>query len=292
MSVTNVKLRGKLKSGHWRRISSASWRPLEDSTVTAILELPVTDVKTFLKKQSLESGVKLTMTHYVGFILGKVFAMYPNLNVLVRHDELFQREEVNLSFLVAGGRSNQASEDLSGVTLKNIDQMSLIQIGALLQHKAHDAREGLHESAKIQKEPFGGIKSLVSRLPWPLRRLGLRLTGLILFQFNLWKNFFGLERDAFGVAMITSVGMFGIKLALPRIYPFSGNVLMVCLGAAHAKPWIKDGQIVSEEVVNLAFAVDHRVIDGFGGAQILKTFEELFLNFGDIKKSKLHEQTL
>jgi len=277
---TNVSVGGKRTSSTWRKISTASWRPSEDSTITVVLELPVSDVKKFLKNESLSSGTRITLTHYVGWVLGKVMGLYPEMNVLVRRDQIFFRKEVNFSFLVASGRANHDSEDLTGVLVRNIDQKSLAEIATVLDGQARAVRDVESE----ESEPFAGLKGIVAKLPWPLMRYGLRLTGFILFQLNLWRRFFGLEKDAFGSCMITSVGMLGLKLALPRIYPFSGNVLMVCVGAVHEKALVISGKVEVGEVINVAIAADHRVVDGYGGAQILRTFESLFLSMGDLNK--------
>jgi pyruvate dehydrogenase E2 component (dihydrolipoamide acetyltransferase) len=88
----------------------------------------------------------------------------------------------------------------------------------------------------------------------------------------------GLERDSFGAAMITSVGSLGISFAIARIYPFARTPMMVCVGAVQPRALIREGVVVAGNGITITFTVDHRVVDGVEGAQILKTFQEFFLS--------------
>ena len=66
---------------------------------------------------------------------------------------------------------------------------------------------------------------------------------------------------------ISNLGMFGIDSFDAVINPPHGAILAV--GAGTKKPIVDDDQIVVAQVMTVTLSVDHRVIDGALGAQLL-----------------------
>ncbi|MEM9446334.1 MAG: thiamine pyrophosphate-dependent enzyme [Verrucomicrobiota bacterium] len=67
--------------------------------------------------------------------------------------------------------------------------------------------------------------------------------------------------------VLTSMSAFDIPRAIPVIVPPS--VATLFLGTPDPKLEIKDGEVMSHEVVNLSLTIDHRVINGGGAAAFL-----------------------
>jgi hypothetical protein len=67
----------------WRRISLASWSVTADSSIVAILELDADPALQYIARAS--SVAKITMTSYVGWILGKVLKKHPLFKVAFKH---------------------------------------------------------------------------------------------------------------------------------------------------------------------------------------------------------------
>jgi pyruvate dehydrogenase E2 component (dihydrolipoamide acetyltransferase) len=66
---------------------------------------------------------------------------------------------------------------------------------------------------------------------------------------------------------ISSLGTLGGLLATPIInFP---EVAILGVHKIKATPVVRDGQIVARDVMNLALSLDHRVVDGYEGAQFL-----------------------
>ena len=59
---------------------------------------------------------------------------------------------------------------------------------------------------------------------------------------------------------ITNVGPFGIDGAVPILPP--GTAAIVAVGQIAPQPWVRDGEVVVRQVVELSVAFDHRMIDG------------------------------
>jgi pyruvate dehydrogenase E2 component (dihydrolipoamide acetyltransferase) len=67
--------------------------------------------------------------------------------------------------------------------------------------------------------------------------------------------------DMLGTTLtITNVGPFGIDGAMPILPP--GTAAIVAVGKISPQPWVADGAVVVRQVVELALAFDHRMVDG------------------------------
>ena len=71
-----------------------------------------------------------------------------------------------------------------------------------------------------------------------------------------------------GSFAISNLGMFGIENFDAVINPPHGAILAV--GAGIPTPVVEDGQVVIRTMMSMTLSVDHRVIDGALGAQLLE----------------------
>ena len=75
---------------------------------------------------------------------------------------------------------------------------------------------------------------------------------------------------------ISNLGMFGIKEFTAIINPPEAAIFAV--GAAAPSAVVRDGEIVTRNVMNVTMSCDHRVIDGATGAKFLQTFKQMLEN--------------
>ena len=74
-----------------------------------------------------------------------------------------------------------------------------------------------------------------------------------------------------GSFSISNLGMFGVKSFDAVINPPQACILAV--GAAEARPVVRDGAIVPATVMTCTLSVDHRVVDGAIGAELLRAIK-------------------
>ena len=75
---------------------------------------------------------------------------------------------------------------------------------------------------------------------------------------------------------ISNLGMFGIEEFTAIINPPDACILAV--GGINQVPVVKNGQIVSGNIMKVTLSCDHRVVDGVTGAEFLQTFKGLMEN--------------
>jgi len=75
---------------------------------------------------------------------------------------------------------------------------------------------------------------------------------------------------------VSNLGMFGIDEFTAVINPPEAAIIAV--GAAQAKPVVRDGEVVVRQIMRVTMSCDHRVIDGATGAKFLQTLKKILEN--------------
>jgi pyruvate dehydrogenase E2 component (dihydrolipoamide acetyltransferase) len=70
-----------------------------------------------------------------------------------------------------------------------------------------------------------------------------------------------------GTITITNVGVFGIDTGTPILNP--GEAAILAFGVIREQPWVHEGKIKVRHVTTLALSMDHRLVDGALGSQVL-----------------------
>lgn len=257
MITRNVHLLKPRRLSAWRKISLGTWRPNGDSQVYC--EIKVNAEPALKKMAELNAGSdrKITMTHYMGKVMGKVLAEVPDLNAVVRLGNIYPRRDVDIFFHVV-----YEETELSGVVVRNIDQKNLTEISAELTKTASVIRSG-------EDQGFKKIKKSWDFIPAFLARPVLDLIGILSYGFNINIKGAGIPKDCFGSMMITNIGSLGFSSAFVPISPYTYTPLILALGKVAPTPVVlRDGSIGVETQVSLCFTFDHRVMDGARGAKM------------------------
>jgi pyruvate dehydrogenase E2 component (dihydrolipoamide acetyltransferase) len=266
----NVELGEPLQLSRWRKISISSWKVTRDSSVVTMLELDVEPALRYLATLQSQTTEKLTLTHFAGYVLAQVFRLHPETNCLYRWGRLYPRKTIDICFLVASGKKGvEGKEDLSGHVVRETDRRGVIGIA-----------EDLHPQSRVMKAgkdtTFKGIKASIGSFPHFIRAFLVASADFIMHALNLWSPILGFSQDAFGTAMLTSVGSLDIEFAIARIYPASRNVMMVSVGAVREKPIVRDGKVIVGKQLKIVFTGDHRIVDGLHAAYMLRDYKRFF----------------
>ena len=74
-----------------------------------------------------------------------------------------------------------------------------------------------------------------------------------------------------GSLSVSNLGMYGVRDFQAVINPPQASILAV--GAGELRPVIKDGALASATIMTVTLSIDHRVVDGALGAQLLQAFK-------------------
>ena len=253
----------------WRRMAAVAWSAPDDPTIYGTIDLDMTEALEFLRQESERTGEHLTVTHLVTKAIADTLAEHPECNCVIRRGRIFERDDIDISVLVAvppEEASHEQEADLSGAVVRKADQKSIAEI-------AREIREGARKVRKREDPLLARTKQLFDLMPPVVMGPLLRLVARLQYDFNLDLSALGIPNDPFGSAIITSVGVLGISEAFPPLLTFTRVPAILAVGAVEDKPGVRDGKLMVTPSMRVAATFDHRVVDGFQGGKLAKTFK-------------------
>jgi 2-oxoacid dehydrogenases acyltransferase (catalytic domain) len=243
----------------WRKLAGSAWGPPMDPQFYGDLELDAGGLLSYIDEVRRLVGVHLTVTHLVGRAVAHGLAVVPELRIRLARGREYERESVDVFFIV----SAEGGQELTGVKVHGADRKSAVEI----------AREVSSRCAAIEAgdDPeLGRGKALLTRLPPGMLRVALHLGARLTSDLNLDLSRFGMPRQAFGGAMITSVGMWGVTHAYSPLAHYYRVPLLVLVGAVRKMPVVVADEVVVRPMLTVTATFDHRYVDGFHAAQFAR----------------------
>jgi hypothetical protein len=240
----------------WRKLAGSAWgRPL-DPQFYGDLDLDASEMLRYLEQVRSATGEHLTVTHLVGKAVAHGLTVVPQLRVRLARAREHERESIDVFFVVA----TAGGQELTGVKVRGADRKTALEIGRELAQRSAAINAGTDPE-------LGRGKALLARLPPAPLRLALRAGAWLTSDLNLDLTRLGMPRQAFGAAMITSVGGWGITRAYSPLAHYYRVPVLVLVGAVRPLPVAVAGEVVVRPTLTLTATFDHRYVDGFHAAQ-------------------------
>ena len=94
MIHTNIEYVGELPHNTWRKIAINTWKPDYGGKILSRVELNPEPAFKYLEKLNESSDEKVTLTHYLGGVMGKLQEEFPLLRSTVRGKRIYQRKKL------------------------------------------------------------------------------------------------------------------------------------------------------------------------------------------------------
>jgi hypothetical protein len=104
----------------------------------------------------------------------------------------------------------------------------------------------------------------------------LRLITFLTVTLNLDLRRFGMPKDPFGGAVVTSLGSIGLTSAYVPLVAYSRAPIVVAPGLVSDEPVVEGDRVVPGKVMVLNATLDHRVIDGAHAAALARALRDVF----------------
>jgi pyruvate/2-oxoglutarate dehydrogenase complex dihydrolipoamide acyltransferase (E2) component len=258
--MPSVELHKYSKPALWRRMALINWGHPSDPQVYGRMEVDMTMAMNFARKESARTGIRITETHLLLRALALCLKEYPDANVIIRWNRVYSRKRVNIFCQVAvpGERP-----ELSGVLVRDADAKDPAAIAREVQEKAAAIRKG------TDRELVRTLR-LLDRIPGFFYGPMLRLINFFQYTLNFDLSRFGIPKDPFGGAAVTSLGSLGVSEAYAPLPPITRMPIVVSVGKIEKKPVVRNGQIVIRPMCVLCTTFDHRMMDGYRAAKLAK----------------------
>jgi hypothetical protein len=250
------KLRG------WRKLAGSFWGPPNDPQFYGDLELDAGTLLEHLHLLRERTGTPVTVTHAIGRAVAHGLDTVPELRVRLARGREYPRESTDIFFIVA-----TESGELTGCRVDAANEKSLVEVAEELRSSRQSISSGADES-------FGKAKKMLDLLPPRLLRSAMNLSAWLTSDLDLDLPTLGLRRQAFGSAMITSVGMWGIARAYSPLAGYYRVPVLVLVGAVTQRPVAVAGQVVIRPMLTLTATFDHRYADGYQAARFAQAVQE------------------
>lgn len=245
----------------WRRIATGVWRWPTDPQIYGRLEVDARPLLAAIDDVRARTGEKVTITHLVVRALARALKHAPDVNTRVRFGRFVPRSSVDVFVIVTTG----AGKDLSGVKVARADTKSIVEVAREAAGGAKGARAGAGSD-------LDRAKRMLEALPLPVLRVVLRVAAFLTVNMGLDLGRFGMQRESFGSAMVSSVGMFGIREGWAPLSHLYRVPLLVLVGEVRPAPWVDDGAVTVCPVLPITVTIDHRWVDGHQIAELQKEF--------------------
>ncbi len=247
----------------WRKLAGSTWRAPLDPQFYGDLDLDAGAMLAYIDRVRHATGVRITLTHLVGRAVAHGLSTVPELRIRLARGREYDRESIDVFFIVAaeGGR------ELTGVKIANVDRKPAVALAEEVIRRCSAIASGTDPE-------LGRGKTLLTTLPPRPLRWALRVGAWLTSDMNLDLSRLGMPRQAFGGAMITSVGSWGIARAYSPLAPYYRVPVLLLIGAVGERPAAVNGEVVVRPMITLTATFDHRYVDGFHAAGLARAVGE------------------
>lgn len=251
----------------WRKTAVAIYKQPSDSKTYGTFEIDFDNALAFIKKKK-NQGVKLTVTQLLASALGKSLEIdVPEVNCYIKRGNIFPREDVSIFISV---NINEGKE-MGGFVIRNMENKTVTDI-------SNEMKERVEKSKKKKDKGAVKNKNLLSRIPWPFRRMVFVLIKFITVNLGLSIKFLNVSPHSFGSAMISNIGTHGLQYGFAALFPASNIPIVLILGKLEPRPVVRNGKIVIRNILPLSATLDHRIIDGGQGGKVAKALTKYLSN--------------
>jgi pyruvate/2-oxoglutarate dehydrogenase complex dihydrolipoamide acyltransferase (E2) component len=251
-----------MRATGWRKIATSVWGWPNDPQIYGKIEVDAQPVLDAIQELRERSGVRVTATHLVARAIAIALRDNPAINTRLVRGHFLPRESVDVFVIVSAG----GGTDLSGVKLRRADEKTAAEMAAELEERVATARTGGGELARAKK--------LMEALPPTVLGAALRLAAFLTADLGLDLKGLGMPKEAFGSAMITNVGVFGIQEGYAPLSPIYRVPVIVLVGEIERRPWAVGDEVRVHPVLPITATIDHRWVDGAGIAGLAETFRK------------------
>lgn len=255
----------------WRKISVGMWKRPSQPTIYGFETVDVEALVDYLDEVAEASGEKVTLTTFLVKAMSDTIAEYPKLNSIVIGNRVLQRENIDGFCQVAVADESGGSADLSGVKLRNSDELSLPEIASKLHRRAEQVRRGRDDEVEQ-------TKSMLDKIPPMLLPKLMRVVDILTYAVPFDLSRFGVRNDPFGSFMVTNCAPFDIKLGFAPLVPFARTPLVVLPGVIEDHAFVYDGEVVVRKGCQISFTADHRCFDGLQIGQLVRSMRRRLNN--------------
>ncbi len=265
--MPNVELTPQKNVSAFRKIAFGTWQDAYDPSIYGSMRIRMDNAMAYLHKFREKTGRKLTITHLTTKALALALAECSEANAVLRWNNLYLRKSIDISVLVVIEDKGQI--DLSATKIENADKKSLVEIIDEINASATKIRNK-------QDETLEQTRQTMRLVPAILMNWLLKIIAFLSYTLNLNLRWAGIPKDAFGSAVVTSIGSLGLDIGDVPLVPYSRVPIFIAPGEVTDEPVVENGKIVPGKMLTMSATLDHRIVDGKHASIMSKVLRAVF----------------
>ncbi len=252
-----------------RRIMPFLMKGRNESLVFYEQKLQVDKVWKFLEDYARQTGLRVTILHYIMWRVAQVLHLRPGLNRFVAGKRIYQRKDIWINFSMKKEKVD-GSPIVVG-KLKVDPFWSFDELIKRVEEVINRGRSGGRSASDVEMDLVFMLPNfMVSFFVWLLRTLN---------HFG-WLPASMIDHDEmYGSVFIANLGSIGVDAAYHHLYEYGNVSIFVAIG--QKKPEVvvgENGEPAVKEVLILRYTFDERIEDGLYAMKALQYFKELVEN--------------
>jgi pyruvate dehydrogenase E2 component (dihydrolipoamide acetyltransferase) len=266
-TMPNLDLVRKKDVSSFRKIAIGTWQDAYDPSVYGTLDLRMDEAMRYIAAFREKTGKKVTVSHLMAKAASMVLKECPDANAVLRWNKIYLRKNIGIFFQVVMTDGGDGKVDLSGATIYDVEQKSLVQIIDEFDAKVAKVRERKDPALEKTRKSF-------LRIPYAMLNRVLKIISFFSYTLNWNMKWAGIPKDPFGSLMITNIGTLGLDRAYVPLVPYSRVPILLATGAVKDVPVVEDGKLIPGKVMSVNATFDHRLIDGFHASVMSKVLKK------------------
>ena len=267
--MPNLDLVPKTDVSSFRKIAIGTWHEGGDPSVYGTMDINMDEAMRYMADFRARTGRKLTISHMMAKVAAMALKEVPDANAVLRWNRIYLRKRIGIFFQVVMTDEGEGKTDLSGATIYDVEQKSLVEIYDDFCAKVEKVRKRQDPALEKTRQTFLSV-------PYFLLNRLLKIISFFSYTLNLDLRWAGIPSDPFGSMMITNVGSLGLDTAYVPLVPYSHVPILLALGNVRDSPVVRDGKLAVGKTMKVNATFDHRFIDGFHASVLSKVLRDWF----------------
>src|SRR5947208_6936066 len=212
--MPNLELVRKDDVSSFRKIAIGTWQDAFDPSVYGTMTIGMDEAVKYLQRFREKTGRRLTVSHMMAKVAAMALKEMPDANAILRWNRVYLRKRIGVFFQVVMTDEGAHKVDLSGATLYDVEQKSLVQIYDEFNDKVGAVRARKDPALEKTRKTFLGIPYFA--LNWVLKFI-----SFLSYTLNMDLRWAGIPKDPFGSIMITNIGSLALDVGYVPLLPYA-----------------------------------------------------------------------
>ena len=251
----------------FRKINPFVMRGRNESAIYYTQLIEIEETHRFLKEYNRhrDREQRISLFHVILAAMVRVIALRPQLNRFISGQRIYQRNRIQIAFIVKKDLSDDGDETNAKITFSPFDTLEHIRDRANVrvdEARSMDGNESDREIEFITRLPRGVINLIVA---------GWRL----LDQYGIAPRSM-IEMDPLYTSVyVANLGSVGLDAPFHHLYEWGNASIFVVIGRPkrHLLP-VGNGHFESRLAIELKYTLDDRVTEGYYAARALSLFRD------------------